>query len=220
MSVMESVPSRRERRRLEIRDRIVETARLLFETQGYESTTVSEIAEQADIAYGTLFQHFSSKLELLREVSGRVLARLFENVDEVGKRTDAFPERLVMLFDRTAENAEAMGARSRELISTMLALSIPDTADADDRRIRIAFRRFLEEGVAAGEIRGDEDLETLLEVVVGVWYSLFLGWVRIDGYPLREKAGSVSRFLVRALDGSPGPIPQTAPADPTGCEGR
>ena len=217
MSTAEGAPSRRERRRLEIHDRIVETARLLFETQGYESTTVSEIAERADIAYGTLFQHFSSKLELLREVSGRELARLFENVEEVGKRVDAFPERLVMLFDRTAENAEAMGSRSRELVRTMLALSIPDTADADDRRIRLAFRRFLEEGIAAGEIRRDEDVETLLEVVVGVWYSLFLSWVRIDDYPLREKAGSVSRFLVRALERSPGPIQS---ADPTGCEGR
>ena len=62
-------PSRRERRRLEIRHRIVETAFELFETQGYEATTVTEIAEQSDIAYGTLFQHFPSKLELLREVS-------------------------------------------------------------------------------------------------------------------------------------------------------
>ncbi len=213
-------PSRRERRRLEIRDRIVDTAQLLFETQGYEATTVSEIAERADIAYGTLFQHFSSKLELLREVSGRSLARLFENVDEVGKRADAFSERLVMLFDRTAENAEAMGSQSRDLVATMLALSIPETADADDRRIRIAFRRFLEEGAAAGEIRRDEEIDTLLEVVVGVWYSLFLGWVRIDGYPLREKAGTVSRFLVRALSESPGPHSHPARPDPIGREGR
>ncbi|HIG72177.1 MAG TPA: TetR/AcrR family transcriptional regulator, partial [Myxococcales bacterium] len=66
----ETQPSRRERRRLEIRDRIVETAFMLFETDGYEATTVTEIAARADIAYGTLFQHFPSKLDLLREVSG------------------------------------------------------------------------------------------------------------------------------------------------------
>ena len=192
-------PSRRERRRLEIRERIVETAFLLFETQGYEATTVTEIAEQADIAYGTLFQHFPSKLDLLREVSGRALGRLFENVEEISKRPGSFAERLVMLFDTTAENAESMGPQTRELISAMLAHSIPETADADDRRIRLLFRRFMDEGRAASEVREDESVDTLIEVVVGTWYSLFLSWVRIDGFPLRERAASVSSFLARTL---------------------
>jgi len=193
-------PSRRERRRLEIRERIVETAFSLFETNGYEATTVTEIAERSDIAYGTLFQHFPSKLDLLRGVSGRALGRLFENVEEISKRPGSFGERLVMLFDTTAENAESMGPETRELISAMLVYSIPETADADDRRIRLAFRQFLDEGLAADEVRDDEEVDTLLEVIVGTWYSVFLGWVRIDGYPLRKRALSVSRFLARSLE--------------------
>jgi AcrR family transcriptional regulator len=192
-------PSRRERRRLEIRERIVETAFMLFETQGYEATTVTEIAERADIAYGTLFQHFPSKLDLLREVSGRAMGRLFENVEEISKRPGSFPERLVMLFDTTAENAESMGPQTRELISAMLALSIPETADADDRKTRLLFRRFLEDGLAASEVREDESIDTLIEVVLGTWYSLFLSWVRIDGYPLRERAAAVSGFLSQTI---------------------
>lgn len=192
-------PSRRERRRMEIRERIVEAAFTRFETQGYEATTVTEIAEQADIAYGTLFQHFPSKLDLLREVSGRALGRLFEEVEEVSKRPESFTRRLVTLFEKTAENAELMGPQTRELISAMLALSIPETADADDRRIRLAFRKFLDDGVATAEVREDEDIDTLLEVVVGIWYSIFLSWVRIDGYPLRKRAAAVSRFLARTL---------------------
>lgn len=196
--------SRRERRRLEIRERIVGTAFMLFETQGYEATTVTEIAEQADIAYGTLFQHFPSKLDLLREVSRRALGRLFENFEEVSKRPGSFAERLVMLFDTTAENAESMGPQTRELISAMLTLSIPETADADDRRIRLSFRILLQDGLSASEIREDEEIDTLVEVVVGSWYSLFLSWVRIDGYPLRERARAVSGFLARTLSASMG----------------
>ena len=200
----ETPMSRRERRRLEIRERIVETAFMLFETHGYEATTVTEIAERADIAYGTLFQHFPSKLDLLREVSRRALGRLFENFEEVSKRPGSFAERLVMLFDTTAENAESMGPQTRELISAMLTLSIPETADADDRRIRLSFRKFLEDGLSASEIREDEEIDTLVEVVVGSWYSLFLSWVRIDGYPLRERARAVSGFLARTLSASMG----------------
>jgi AcrR family transcriptional regulator len=197
--MVDEQPSRRERRRLEIRERIVETAFSLFETQGYEASTVTEIAERADIAYGTRFQHFPSKLDLLREVSGRALGRLFENVEEVSKLPGSFAERLVILFDTTAANAESMGPQTREMISAMLALSIPETADADDRRIRLAFRRFLDDGLATAEVRDDEDIETLVEVVVGIWYSLFLSWVRIDAYPLRARAAAVSRFLARTI---------------------
>ena len=205
MATTEERPSRRERRRTEIRERIVETAFLLFETQGYDATTVTEIAERADIAYGTLFQHFPSKLDLLREVSGRALDRLFEDVEEVSKVPASFEARLILLFDRTAENAESMGPETRDLISAMLALSIPETADSDDRRIRLAFRNFLSDGLTSAEVRDDEDLETLVEVVVGAWYSVFLSWVRNDAYPLRDRADAVSRFLARMIAS---PIPE------------
>jgi len=208
----DALPSRRERRRMEIRERIVEAAFSLFETQGYEETTVTQIAESADIAYGTLFQHFPSKLDLLREVSGRALDRLFENVEEVAKLPISFAERLVVLFERTTENAESMGPQTRALISAMLALSIPETADSDDRRIRSAFGGFLDDGRAAGELRDDEDFEILVEVVIGSWYSLFLGWVRIEGYPLRERAGAVARFLARTITTTPEPPSATVEA--------
>ena len=194
-----NVPSRRERRRAEVRGRIVESSLELFETQGYEATTVNEIARRADIAYGTFFNHYPSKLDLLREVADLSLRDLFENVEEVRKHPGSFAEHLVELFETSAERAEAKGPQMRELLSAMMALAFPETATTDDRRIREAFRGFLEEGRAAGEIRDDEDLDTLCEVVVGAWYSMFLSWVHEDDYPLRERATKVARFLARSV---------------------
>ncbi|HKK52376.1 MAG TPA: TetR/AcrR family transcriptional regulator [Myxococcota bacterium] len=192
-------PSRRERRRLEIRERIVERALSLFERQGYEATTVTEIARRADIAYGTFFNHFPSKLHLLREVSDLALQDLFENVEEVSKQPGTFGEHLVKLFETSSERAEAKGPQARELISAMMALAFPETAGSDDRRIRLAFRRFLAEGVATEEIRSDVDLDTLTEIVVGTWYSMFLSWVHFEDYPLRERATRAAGFLARTL---------------------
>ncbi len=204
MPLTASRPSRRERRRLEIRERIVETALELFETEGYESTTVTQIAGEADIAYGTFFNHFPSKLHLLREVSDLALRDLFENVEEVGKRPGSFAEHLVTLFETSCERAEAKGPQARELISAMMALAFPETAGNDDRRIRLAFRRFLEEGIESGELRDDVDLDTMTEIVVGTWYSMFLSWVHFEEYPLLERATKAARFLARALT-RPGP---------------
>jgi AcrR family transcriptional regulator len=199
LSLVEEQPSRRERRRLETRVRIVETALELFETQGYEATTVTEIARRADIAYGTFFNHFPSKLHLLREVSDLALQDLFENVEDVQKRPGSFADHLISLFEKSAQTAEEKGPQTRELISAMMALAFPETAGNDDRRIRLAFRHFLEEGLAAGEVRRDVDLDTLTEIVVGTWYSMFLSWVHLDDYPLRARASKAARFLSRTI---------------------
>jgi len=208
LSAPEEQPSRRERRRLEIRDRILEAALLLFETQGFEATTVSEIARRADIAYGTFFNHFPSKLHLLREISDLALQDLFENLEEVRKQPGSFAEHLVSLFESSAGRAEDKGPQMRELTGAMMALAFPETAGQDDRRIRLAFRRILEDGLASGEIREGIDLDTLTEVVVGTWYSMFLSWVHFDDYPLRRRASSVARFLADTLVGSQAPREQ------------
>jgi AcrR family transcriptional regulator len=199
-------PTRRERRRLEVRERILEEALLLFETQGYEATTVMEIARRADIAYGTFFNHFPSKLHLLRELSDLALHNLFANVLEVRRQPGTFADRLVALFESSARRAEDKGQRMRELIGAMMALAFPETAGHDDRRIRLAFRGILEDGREAGEVREGVDLDTLTEVVVGTWYSMFLSWVHFDDYPLRERASSAARFLAETLVGPHAPL--------------
>jgi AcrR family transcriptional regulator len=191
--------SRRERRRLETRERILEASLLLFETRGYEATTVTEIARRADIAYGTFFNHFPSKLHLLREIADRSLQDLFANVEEVRRRPGAFADRLIALFESSARRAEEKGQHVRELIGAMMALAFPQTAGHDDRRIRQAFRGVLEDGRAAGELHPGLDAETVCDVVVGTWYAMFLSWVHLDDYPLCTRASSAARLLADTL---------------------
>jgi TetR/AcrR family transcriptional regulator, cholesterol catabolism regulator len=192
-------PSRRERNRLAVRQRILESARWLFEEHGYEVTTVSEVVRHADIAYGTFFNHFPAKVDLLREVTDLALLELFEDMEEERKRPGHFADHLVTLFESSAARMEHKGPRIRELTGAMAALMAPQSVGQGDRRIRTAFRRILEDGLAAGELRADVDLETLNEVVVGSWNSIFLSWVHVDDYPLRERAASAGRFLAGAL---------------------
>ena len=58
----------RQEAREKSRAKIVETALTLFATTGYEGTSIRVIAQQAGISQGLMYNYFSSKEELLKEI--------------------------------------------------------------------------------------------------------------------------------------------------------
>ena len=58
-------PNRRERRRLETRERIYRAALQIFAERGYLETTVEDITESADVGKGTFFNYFPTKEHVL-----------------------------------------------------------------------------------------------------------------------------------------------------------
>src|SRR5258705_13161589 len=57
--------SLRERKRARTRRALVEAAAALFERNGYDETTIADIADAAEIGTRTFFSYFASKEELL-----------------------------------------------------------------------------------------------------------------------------------------------------------
>ena len=59
--------SRTERKKEETRNRIIAVAMDLFNKQGFDQTTVEQIAEEADVNKGTIYNHFSAKEDIICE---------------------------------------------------------------------------------------------------------------------------------------------------------
>jgi AcrR family transcriptional regulator len=99
------------------RDRLVLAAVDLFADQGYDATTVAQIAERAGVTKSTFFRHFPDKRELL--VAGQeTLSRLLtEGITEAP--TTATPLEAVAAGLERAANT--MGPLNRELAPRLKA---------------------------------------------------------------------------------------------------
>src|SRR5580658_4889587 len=72
------VLSRRERSKVDKMRRIVAAGEKLFSKQGFDGTTVQQIADEADVAVGTLFLYISDKSELLLRIFYNATAQELE----------------------------------------------------------------------------------------------------------------------------------------------
>ena len=110
------------------RDRLVLAAVDLFADQGYDATTVAQIAERAGVTKSTFFRHFPDKRELLvagQETLCRLLVEGIAEAPETATPLDAVAAGL-----ERASNA--MGPMNREL-GPRLKAAIAASAELQER---------------------------------------------------------------------------------------
>ncbi len=192
--------TRRERRKREVRERILDAAVELFEGQGPQATKVDEICELADVAQKTFFNHFATKQHLVSEIATTFLGNLFATVDELRQGSGSPAERLETFFSMLPDRCEEAGPMHRELVLEVIRVAHLQHAEPEQARfLHDAFRSLLED--RRGQLRSDYNIETLTEMVVGTFYVLMLNWVSLDDYPLRERAQAAGKFLAAAVAG-------------------
>jgi AcrR family transcriptional regulator len=191
---------RRERRKLEVRRRMIDAAQALFEERGVQAATVAEICERADVAHKTFFNHFPAKQDLVRVLADESIEVLLDDIAgarAVGKDTAG---RLTAFFGSVAQRASMAGPMRRELLTEIIHAA-QQAADepANARRLYAAFAAIVADGVAAAEVTRRHPAETLTDTILGSYYALMFNWANLDGYPIAKRARAVAAFLADAL---------------------
>lgn len=192
----------RESKRLALIERVLDAAHALFLEQGYDGAKLSDVCSRAGIAYGTFFNHFDAKRDLLRGLAERALRTLTEKLEALAKDRAPLEAQLVFLFE---EGAAQLVPNQRDLLGQIWSVTVADPSGQSDRRFHAAFESFLAEGVARGQVRADVPIETLAEIVGSTFANMTLNWVHLEAYPIRERASAAARFLAEALAPRPGP---------------
>jgi AcrR family transcriptional regulator len=192
--------TRRARRKLELRGRMLLAAVALFDERGVHATKVADICERADVAQKTFFNHFASKGQLLRALAEEATAQLLTDIELARKAGRSTRERLAHFFEGVAERAAAAGPMHRELLTEIIhAIHASGTEPDQARRLHAAFGALVADGLAAGDVRRSVSPTTLTEMLMGAYYALMFNWANLDGYPIRDQARAAARFLAGAF---------------------
>jgi AcrR family transcriptional regulator len=192
---------RRQRRKRQLRVHIYETARQLFLKYGYEATTVAQIADAADIAPATFFNHFTSKSAVLAEMTSEVSEHLQALVDCQLDRPVSAQERILGFADGVAtEVAEARGLARDVLLELMRARARPGEDAPYLLPVHEPFAAIIREGQTAGQVRDDLAATFLAEMVLAALNVAMSHWMNDPEFPLEQWLRQAAAFICEAIE--------------------
>ncbi len=169
---MEEKMSRRERKKIQSKQTILQAAVHVFSTKGFQETSIADIMNQADLGIGTFYNYFESKEDVLKCLLKSVVEEIcqaFEKFVEDKCAPADILEKTVMLSARllsenrfvlplflSAANLSGMPEGSAEL-------------PAEPSAFKLLFNRIIASGQDSGAFR--EDIPT--EVVTELFHSMF-----------------------------------------------
>ena len=195
----------------EIRQRLANAATELFQTQGYDETTIEQIASRAGVGRRTFFRHYRSKEDVIfpnhDELLLRVRERLSLHPDESGIQAVTAAVRIVL--------HHYVDTREISLLRYKLVSQVPALREREIvsvARYQRAFRERLSEGVQA-DVQTSLRAEVTAASVVAAHNLVLRHWLRGNGvsdpFPELELAlGYVADTLDQGL-----PASEATPAD-------
>lgn len=107
-------------------DRILDAAARIFDEQGYSGATTNDIADEADVSIGSLYQYFPNKDAILVELTRRHIEQATRGLADVLQRvdpTDGFDHLLRVVVDFLVEQHQ------HDRLHVLVAHTAPRTHD-------------------------------------------------------------------------------------------
>ena len=178
--------SQRERRR-----RILDATLALAAKGGYEAVQMRAVAEKAEVAVGTLYRYFPSKVHLLVSALAREFRRLDQRTERSSPPGDTAQERMKVVVDGITKAMQ----RDPNLTEAMTrAFMFADASVANEvEEVGFLMDRIIARAIAEGT--PDEVQLSIARVISDVWMSNLVSWLT-----RRSTAADVSNRLGLTID--------------------
>ncbi len=177
------------------RKRILDATLALAAKGGYEAVQMRTVAQRADVALGTLYRYFPSKIHLL--VSG--LAREFERLQEKLNRTpipgDTPYDRMLYVLSRMTRSMQREPMLAEAM--TRAFMFADPSAAAEVNTVARLMEQILTRAIHEGEPSADD--KAIARVIGDVWLSNLVAWVtrRASANDVANHLELAARLLLR-----------------------
>jgi len=166
--------------------RILDATLALASKGGYEAVQMRAVAERADVALGTLYRYFPSKIHLLVSALARELERYQERLDRGPIPGETPYDRVLYVLGRTTMSMQREPMLT-EAMTRAFMFADPSAANEVNTVARLMEQMFTK-AMHEGEPSADD--MAIARVIGDVWLSSLIAWVT-----RRASADDVSNHL-------------------------
>jgi AcrR family transcriptional regulator len=183
------------------RQQLLDAAVRVFAREGYHTSRVGDIAEEAGVAHGLLYHYFASKQEVLETIFRESWRQLLERFHEVEASPEPSDEQLrgvaKILLRTWRNNPDLVRVMVREVArSPQLQGQVTEIREAF-----ATIQRIVERGQACGELRRDLDPRLVSWIFYGALEELLTGWVLGELPDGDEEVSRAERTIVDVVCG-------------------
>jgi AcrR family transcriptional regulator len=181
----------------ERRERILVAATDLAMEGGYEGVQMRDVADRAEVALGTLYRYFPSKVQLLVNVLHQLVADMTTQITKQTVPGATAADRVLNLLGRAMKNLR----REQALADAMMrALMFADASAAPDvERVSEVFTAAVTHALHGPDRPTRDEDAAVARVIENVWWAYILSWLsgRLTSRELTDELDVAVRLLVR-----------------------
>ncbi|MEQ8935402.1 MAG: TetR/AcrR family transcriptional regulator [Amphiplicatus sp.] len=164
--------SRRERKKLETRLKILDAALTLMAERGYDGVRVEEICEQADVANATFFLHFRTKAALISAFNEQVSQKIAERLEGFNlPAIDKLELLRALMLDEWSRHSELL----RAIVKEAAAQDAASLADSSSSLVSLV-SQIVAEGQQSGEFTTEFEVALVAQCLISTWRATTLQW--------------------------------------------
>ncbi|TWG97219.1 TetR family transcriptional regulator [Nocardioides sp. J9] len=162
----------------ERRKRILDATYELAKSGGFDAVQMRAVAEQADVALGTLYRYFPSKIHLLVSALGRQFDEAAVRLREREIPGDTQADRVLYVLKRMARGMQGDPKLTEALTRAFMFAdsSVANEIHVVGMAMTSIVTHAMHGGVAGEEAVDDEDV-AIARVIGDVWLSALVSWV-------------------------------------------
>jgi TetR/AcrR family transcriptional regulator, cholesterol catabolism regulator len=179
----------------ERRKRIIDATLALASKGGYDAVQMRAVAEKADVALGTLYRYFPSKIHLLVSGLVREFERAKEKLDKRPIPGETRYDRMIYVLNLVTKNMQREPLLTEAM--TRAFMFADPSAASEVEAVAATMEQILTSAMHDGEPTSDE--RAIARVIGDVWLSNLVAWVtrRASAADVANHLELAARLLLR-----------------------